>query len=263
MRKYFHIFKTTLIDNLQYSFNLLLGFIGLFVIIFIFVNLWGYVYNDPSELINGYNFNQMIWYAIITELIYKLSSSKIITTDIVKDIKNGNIAYNLNKPYNYILYIMSRFYGHCSVIGLLSIIVGPLMGLLFVGPLTGFKFISLPFFAITVFLGITISALIYLIISLLSFWMEDSHPFVWIYKKLLIVIGIMFPVEFFPKVLQPIIKMSPVYVVTYGPAVLLMNFSFSLFGKIILAQCIYLVILILIVSLIYRKGVKKLNVNGG
>ena len=57
MRKNLHIFKTTLIDNLQYAFNLFLGFVGFFVIIFIFVNLWRYVYSDPNELINGYNEN--------------------------------------------------------------------------------------------------------------------------------------------------------------------------------------------------------------
>ena len=263
MKKYIYIFKTTLIDNLQYVFNLVCGFIGFFIMIFIFLNLWKYVYSDPNELINGYNLNQMIWYAIVTEIIYKLSSNKVVSTELIKDIKNGNIAYNLNKPYNYIMYVMSRFYGNALVITIIGVVIGCLTGILFVGPLDGFRFVSIPFFAIVAFLGVTISALIYLIIAMLSFFMEDSHPFNWIYKKVLIVLGILFPVEFFPKAIQPIIKMSPVYVVTYGPAVLLINFNMDMFWKILLAQGIYLVVLVLIVSLVYRKGVKKLNVNGG
>ena len=263
MKKYLYIFKTTLIDNLQYTINLIFGFIGFVIIIYTFLNLWMYVYSDPNELINGYNLNQMIWYCIITELIYKVSASKVITNELVKDIKNGNVAYNLNKPYNYIAYIMARYLGNSFVLLLISLIIGPLLGILFVGPLDGFKFISLPFFFIVFLLGIIIGALIYLAISLLSFFMEDSHPFIWIYKKILLVLGILFPIEFFPKVLQPIIKMTPVYVVTYGPAILLINFSMKLFWKILLAQVIYLGIVILIVYFIYRKGVKKLNVNGG
>jgi ABC-type uncharacterized transport system permease subunit len=53
MRKYLFIFKTQIISNLQYVGNVLMGFIGKFVMLFILFNLWKYLYSDPSELING------------------------------------------------------------------------------------------------------------------------------------------------------------------------------------------------------------------
>ena len=63
--------------------------------------------------------------------------------------------------------------------------------------------------------------------------------------------------------LQPIIKYSPVFVVSYGPAKLFVDFSLSMFLKVISAQIIYLLICFIIVHLIYRKGVRRINVNGG
>ena len=48
--------------------------------------------------------------------------------------------------------------------------------------------------------------------------MEDASPLYWIYSKFILVLGTLFPIEYFPKVLQPIINLSPIYVVSYGPA---------------------------------------------
>lgn len=67
----------------------------------------------------------------------------------------------------------------------------------------------------------------------------------------------------FPEVIRPIIKCTPIFVITYGPAKLLIDFSKEKFIQILVAQIIYLIIAILIIRILYKKGVKKLNVNGG
>lgn len=102
-----------------------------------------------------------------------------------------------------------------------------------------------------------------ILISIISFWIEDSTPFHWIYDKMILLIGTMFPIEMFPKYLRPIIKCTPIYVVTYGPAKLLINFSLQNFVQILLAQIIYLFVATTLTLILYEKGVKKLNVNGG
>lgn len=67
----------------------------------------------------------------------------------------------------------------------------------------------------------------------------------------------------FPEFIRPIIKCTPIFVVTYGPAKLLIDFSMGKFIQILIAQIVYLIISILIIGILYKKGVKKLNVNGG
>ena len=102
-----------------------------------------------------------------------------------------------------------------------------------------------------------------ILISIISFWIEDSTPFHWIYDKMILLIGTMFPIEMFPQYLRPIIKCPPIYVVTYLPAKLLINFSLQNFVQILLAQIIYLFVATTLTLILYEKGVKKLNVNGG
>ena len=70
MKKYLMILKSEFMTNIAYISNVIIGFIGYFLILYIFLNLWNYMYSDPNELINGYNMNQMIWYVIITEIIW-------------------------------------------------------------------------------------------------------------------------------------------------------------------------------------------------
>ena len=61
MKKYIFIFKSEIMTNFQYILNILTHFIGTFILLFIFLNLWQYIYSDPDKLINGYNMNQMIF----------------------------------------------------------------------------------------------------------------------------------------------------------------------------------------------------------
>ena len=115
MKKYFHIYKATLNESVQYVSSVLISFISFFIMMFVFINLWQYVYQDESQIINGYTMNQMIWYVLITEVLWFGTRNKTLTNQISFDIKTGNIAYNINKPYNYVFYIIARHLGEITV----------------------------------------------------------------------------------------------------------------------------------------------------
>lgn len=263
MRKYLFILKTTLIDNLQYLSNIILGFISFTVMMFIFLNLWKYMYSDSNALIAGYSINQMIWYVITTELIWFGTRNKSLINEISDDIKSGKIAYHINKPYSYVMFIVSKYIGEIIFKFFVFMGFSILLGYIFIGPLQGFNINNIPFLVIVFVLGIIINSFIRIAISLTSFWFEESAPFHWIYDKFILVVGTIFPIELFPLWIQPILKYTPIFVVTYGPAKLVVDFKINIFVTVLIIQLIYLLISILVVVLIYRKGVKKLNVNGG
>lgn len=262
MRKYLNIFKTTLINELQHVSDIFLGFISFLIKIFIFLQLWNYLYSDSTSLIAGLSKEQMIWYVIITEMIWYGTKNRTLINQITEDIKSGSIAYTLNKPYNYVTYVIVKNFGEISIKFLLYVILAITTGFIFVGPIS-FNILNLPLIIIVFLLSFIINAVIRIIISMLSFYIEDSTPFHWLYDKLILILGTIFPIEIFPKVLQPILKFTPIYAVTYGPAKLVIDFSINSFITIIFVQIIYLIVSILILILIYLKGVKKLNVNGG
>ena len=152
MKKYLYIYKATLIESLSYISNIFLGFINFFVMMLIFLNLWQYIYSDSTQIINGYTMEQMIWYVLITETLWFGSRNKVLTREISKDIKTGNIAYNINKPYNYVFYVVAKHLGEITIKLILFSIVGLIIGICFVGPIQNFNFANIPPILITVIL---------------------------------------------------------------------------------------------------------------
>ena len=263
MKKYIFIFKSELMSNIQYVANILTGFIGYFLILYIFLNLWQYIYSDPNELINGYSMNQMIWYVIVTEILWMSLGGRNLNRKISNDVRSGNITYNIIKPYNYVEYILSSHLGITLLRFFLVTILGMTLGFIFLGSFPNLSIFGVIGVLISCFLATIINILIIIGLGLFSFYVEDASPIYWVYSKIILILGTIFPVEFFPVILQPFIKYSPVYAVSAAPAKLFVDFHLNTFLETMLIQGIYLIICSGIVHFIYKKGVKKLNVNGG
>lgn len=263
MKKYLYIFKSELMSSLQYIFNIFSGLIGYFLHIFIFIQLYSYLYQGEREIINGYTLNQMIWYIVITEVIWSILKGRQLCKKISNDVKNGNIAYNISKPYSYIGYIFSDHFGSMLIPFITYFISSLVIGYLLVGTLPNITIINILLVIISIILALAISIFLVMFIGLFSFYVEDSGPFYWVYSKVILVLGTLLPIEYFPGIMQTILKYSPVYVTCYGPAKLFVDFSYQNAVSIISAQILYLFISYGICAFIYKKGVRKLNVNGG
>lgn len=263
MRKYAVIYRSVLMENLQYALNIAMGFISYFIFIFVFINLWNYIYSSPDALIAGYTREQMIWYVMVTEAIWFGAPSAMVTRQVSADIRGGNIAYLVNRPYHYTLYILARYTGGWSIQLPMFALLSIGMGVTMVGALPRFHILQLFAVIPVVILGITIDAVFRICISLISFWIEDANPFQWLYSKLLLLIGTLFPVEIFPAALQPLFRLTPIYTVCYGPAKLIVDFSAGKYFEILLAQAVYLGAACSLMLFLYGKGVRKLHVNGG
>lgn len=263
MRKYLSIYKSEVMSTISYFFNILFHAIGYIVMIFIFFNLWNYMYDDPQKLINGYSKEQMIWYVILTEIIWSAVGGRQLCKRICNDVKGGNIAYVMNKPYSYINYILASHLGETTVKAFITTIIGIGMGFIFFKSIPNISILGLIIVFISSFLAVVISTLFVTFIGLFSFIIEDANPFFWLYSKIILVLGTLFPIEFFPGILGTIMKFSPIYVTCYGPAKLFVDFDIQNAFYILSAQVIYLGIAWSMCYLLYRKGVRKLNVNGG
>ena len=263
MRKYLFIFKSELMTNLQYIFNVLTNVMAYFVIIFIYINLWNYIYDDPTQLINGYSKAQMIWYVIFTEIIYFSLGGRRACIKLAEEVKSGRIAYTINKPYNYVLYSLFSHMGNVFIKSIVFLIVGLLMGAIFIGEFPVLSFVNVLALLVIFYIALIVNTLFIIVIGLFSFIIEDSVPMYWLYSKFTLICGALFPIEFFPEKVQKILQFSPVFAINYGPAKLFVNFSWKQLIPILISQIAYLVIAYLLCMLVYRKGVKRLNVNGG
>ena len=262
LRKYGQISKITMSNSLVYFWNFLSKNIFFVFIMFIYLMLWKNIYAQKGSTIAGLSLSAMIWYLVITELV--TLSRTDIHVQVNEDVKSGNIAYLLNKPYNYVLYCFSYFLGEVGIKLLSNGIIGLSIGFIYAGALDNFNVVHLPFIVLSIIIGCCINFFIYITLALTSFWFEENTAFFWIYSKLIFTLGgMLIPLELFPNWLGKISMYLPFAYVTYVPARLAVDFSFENFHKQFSVQLLYLGIFFILSMTLYRKGAKNLNVNGG
>lgn len=261
--KYFAMIKLRMAEAITYAMDVFSrGFFYAFIIS-IMLMLWSTIYGSGDrEIIAGFTLQMMIWYLVVTELV--TLSTVSIQHEIANEIKNGQIAYLLTKPYSYIGYQFTSFFGRSMVRLLLNICIALVIGLLMVGPLEGYNIIHTPFILLSVILGMVLDFAITLCLALTAFWVEENAPFRWIYQKLVFTLGgMLMPLDLFPEWLRDLSSYLPFSFITYGPAKMAVNFNWLLSIKTLTYQCIYIGVFMMIAIGIYKKGVRILHVNGG
>jgi ABC-2 type transport system permease protein len=110
----------------------------------------------------------------------------------------------------------------------------------------------------------TVNFVLLMIIALCSFWVEETRGIDFVYNKLLFTVGgMMLPLETFPDTLHTVCQWLPFQTVVYFASKIATQFDAALLGRMILIQWTWVALLSLLLAALYRKGVKKLNVNGG
>ncbi|SEN30230.1 ABC transporter permease [Lihuaxuella thermophila] len=259
--KYLSVGYITVRNNFVYLRSFFIRSWFLLVILFIFVQLWRVTYQgEGNEVIEGYTYEQMIWYLIFAEAI--ILSSPRLPVKIEEEVKKGDVGYQLTRPMSYLLYHYFSYLGEAYVRLIVNIILGSALGLVLFGwprlglGLFGFLIVSIGSF--------TVNYLMTMMLSLTSFWVEETRGLVFVYQKMLFIIGgLMLPLEIFPGYLQAISEWLPFQTVAYFAAKAGVHFEWMMIAKMLLIQLLWIAILSFLLRVVYQKGVRKLNVNGG
>jgi ABC-2 type transport system permease protein len=181
---------------------------------------------------------------------------------ISDNVKDGSIAYILNKPYDFILYHFSSSMGEVIFRSAMNALFGSLIILWMVGPHPtpmGWVFVIPALFGAWI-MNFCITCLI----GLSAFLVEEVSPFLWIYQKFVFILGgFLIPLDFYPEWLQAIARALPFAYMIYGPAKLFVAPSAELFANIVSVQLVWILALGLVLLIAYRRGVAYLTLNGG
>lgn len=260
--KYLHIAKTNMASQLVYVKDFFFRNIFYLFIVYIMMLLWKAIYGKGDNLVAGLTLTQMIWYLVTTELVTLTRAN--VFTEISETVKKGDIAYLISKPYHYLGYLFANSMGEIGPKFVTNGITAIFMGLLYVGPIQGFSMGHFPLIVLSIILGICLNYFIYVTLALSAFWIEENAALSWIYSKLIFFLGgMLIPLELLPEWIGNLSRRMPFAYVTYGPGRLAVDFSYERFFEILKWQSGYLLFFILLALLIYRRGVKELNVNGG
>lgn len=257
MKKYFAFFITVLKNELSRLNDSIGTVIGFVIHISVFCLLWEFVLG--GKLLAGYTKGSLIWYVIFGESI--IYSYHHYFKTVSRQVETGDVAYDMSKPYNYILRIISEGLGLLPLTFVLFF-VGSIIGLLVAGPLS-ISVLGVICSFIVVIVACILLLAIHIIVGLMSIWVGKDTSSIWLIVQKFMLIFAFTPIELMPKFLQIPLLCLPTTHIIYTPSKLLIDFSYSRFLKSLfvyeLGACIILTLLFIV---IYTKGVKKLNVNG-
>lgn len=256
MRKYIEIFKYSMKTQIKFIADYLISLISFAIHIFIFNELWDYILKGKQVV--GYTREELIWYIIIAEFI-TYSSFKIYKK-ISEMVKNGTIANMLIRPVDFINYTI---FENMSVYikAIVNMIFATIFGIIFVGKIN-MSAVGLIFTFVSCVIGIFIGILIQVFVGLISFFTEENNSFFLIVQKLSFFL-VFTPIEFYPEIVQRIFKILPTTYLIYTPARIFTKFEFNESLKLLIFEILSGLVLYMIIRIMYRMGVKKINVNGG
>ncbi|MGC8870847.1 MAG: ABC transporter permease [Brevinematia bacterium] len=261
VKKYLEVIKVSFLSSLAYKGDILISLLNLFVFLLIFCFLWKAVFSSGKIKIENFTSTKMIWYyTLIFPLEFSASKFRRKASAL---IHSGDIANFLTKPFSYPLFLLFDSLGS-SVFNFIACF--PLALLITFGFTMKVVFTveGLLSYSILGFLGLILDTLIAISINLLAFWVEDVKPILFVYIDLLYILGGQaVPLDVMPKIVQKISLYTPLRFSFYSPAISCINFTLEFFLQALVGTLISIFAILLIISLEFFIGSRRLSINGG
>ena len=268
VKKYFHVIRIGLQNNLQYRFNYLTRTLFSFIPLFAMLSLWRTIYMGDGRAgeHNGFTQAQMIFYYLLVAVVDVFTAVNEDDWQIAADIREGNISQFLLKPMDYLWYRLGLFFsGRIAFVAMAAV------------PLAVFIFCFRQYFlpppdAVTfgIFLvSLALTALLQFFISfamaMLAFWLLEISTFIFIlFAFEYLASGHLFPLDVLPPGLKQILFLTPFPYQLYFPIQIYMGKVAGAWLWLGLAtQWLWVVVAYGFACFMWRRGVKKYAAYGG
>lgn len=259
---YLTIIKIFMKNQMQDRTNIILDIFNMISRCLIVFLLYAYIFKIQGGIINGVDYKTTMWSMFIYFCIMILNIRKLDNI-IMTEVKSGNVEMFMNKPTNYILISFMKVIGRGIFSYLFISILGSIIMALLIGIPNLNLIIFIPTFIITLLLGQILGLLIYGIIGLLSFFIQDIRPIHWIVDKFVMVLGGSYlPISMFPNFMKIIAYISPFGAINFATSTVYNSWNKEFIIRISL-QIIWIVIFSILLNYIYKKSKEKAMINGG
>lgn len=233
----------------------------LILILYVLGQLYSAAYDgDHGRVIGGFTLRQIVWYLVFTEAI--TMAGPPVGVRIEEEVKNGEIGVRLTRPLSYVGYHYAAYIGEGGIRFAVLLLAGALIAWPSVGaPQFG---CGLPAYLGLAVFGLTLSFLMTAAVGLCAFWVEETRGLEFVLQKLQFTLGgLLIPIDLMPDWLQRACAWLPFQAALYLPARIGVKFEVGALLQAAAVQALWIALLSSAVAWIYRRGVKKLNVNGG
>lgn len=266
MQKYLYGFKLYFLNSFHYRFNMLVNIIFNNLNIVITVLFWRIIFeSNATQEINHYTVRDMTTYYIISILL-----RNFILTDsgfyMSTTIKNGGLNGLLLKPYDC---SMNNYFSHLAS-GITNLVPQLLVFAAFLPFISGLLTCNISminmFFLICFLILSTISShLVWSIIGLSAFWLENAEAVMWSFAVLFnFLSGMLLPLDFFPKWSLQIIERLPSATWGYIPSKIYINlYKAEEMVSLLIINIVAIFVLYFIKRVVWKRGLKRYSSIGG
>jgi ABC-2 type transport system permease protein len=101
-------------------------------------------------------------------------------------------------------------------------------------------------------------------IGLTAVWLQDSSPVYWIWQKAAFILGgLLLPLEVYPDWLRELALFTPFSALMHGPGRMAFGWQPEYAGLVALKLVFWGAVATVLVTFVYRRGLRVLDVNGG
>ncbi len=262
---YIKYYILTIEDNLNYKKDFIIKFLTGFIESYAKVAVWYSILISNQMIISGELMNDTIKYIILASVITYMIFISIPEDEITSRILSGTISNDLVLPISLPITLFFKSLGNFTEAFITRFIPSIFVLTLLYDIKWNLNPINILVLVIGTMLGFYIYFNISIQVDMLSFWIMESYSLHNIKEGIFLFFsGSLIPLWFYPEFLLKIINLLPFKNIIYLPI------SYYL-GKVnhdrILAQIIECFIWVIIFSLItyimWKKGKKKVVINGG
>jgi ABC-2 type transport system permease protein len=273
LRKYFNIFRVSLIERMAFRGDFFLGSVLRFLPMVTTILLWQAVYDGAggrqSNLGSGdrtWNADQIIAYLLMVHISRMFSSMPGLATGVAGEIRDGSLKKYLLQPLDMISYLVAYRMAHKAAYITMSALPYALLFVVcsgfFHGVPDGFTWLA---YAASLLMSFVVGFFFECCIGMSGFWFLEVTSFVWIINTITFFLsGQMFPLDLLWPALSQISVYLPFQYLAYFPAAVFL-------GKIrgpdlihgLLVQLTWALILVIFTRWLYARGLRQYSAFGG
>lgn len=263
MGKYLEMIRIRFLMMLAYRTNYYTGILIYSINIGAYYFLWSAIYGG-KESIQGLGITQMVTYIAVAWMARAFYFNNI-DREIAMEIKEGKVAIEMIRPYNYLTMKTMQGLGE----GIFRLTCFSLPGMVIVSLIFPLDFsnniATWGYFAISILFSFIINTQINLLTGVLTFFFFNNEGLIRA-KRVVIDLfsGLILPISFYPNWAQDIMAFFPFQAISYIPSMIFTEgFTGSAISEAILFQIVWAIILIIPIQILWFLAKRHLVVQGG
>jgi len=214
---------------------------------------------SKKDSIGGYTLFSIITYYLLMFIIGTFINANQTGFSIANDIKTGRLSQFLVKPVNYLGYYMSEAISKKLLqLSITLLIFIPVFAICYKNLVFNIVPVQLIFYPLVLSLAFILNYLINVAFSLTAFFVIEITSFFFLQEIIFnFLSGGVFPLDILPKSILGVFRLLPFMYVTYFPiSILNKGISTSELFYGIAAQCIWIIVLYIIIKILWRFGIR-------